>query len=55
VAFVYRICCPREPQNITIEPGGEKAEHSWNGGMLEATLPELKIHVCLKIVDFARG
>jgi hypothetical protein len=43
------IRCAPQPQNVTWEPGGQRAETSWQGGVLKVTLPRLEIHTCLKV------
>lgn len=38
-----------KPKNVTLEPGAQTANWSWENGILTITVPQLSIHRCIKV------
>ena len=42
-------------RQVTWEPGGRRAESSWENGVLTIVLPRLEIHTCVKVQGWQVG
>ena len=47
--------CSRKPGEASLQPGGQRAETTWDDGLLKIVLPRLEIHACLVVREWFGG